>query len=553
MYLRLLLLISLSAPLMAQSISPSQIKTLATCGDSTHALAVKLNVNPPTFYCQAITTGSSGTVTSIATTSPILGGTITTTGTISCQTADTSHAGCLTSTDWNIFNGKGSGTVTSVATGTGLTGGPITTTGTISLITPVASGNGGTGVSNTATLTLGTSNHNYATLGTGIIKNTTTTGALSNAAVGDITTLFSSCSGTQYLGFDGNCHTAGVGSVTSVDHSFTGGLITASGGPITTSGTLALTVAGTSGGIPYFSGASTWASSAALGANLPVFGGGAGTAPIVGTRSGNTTEVGTVTGSLTSGNCAKWDASGNIIDAGAPCIGSGGGGIPSCGSPSGINGWDVIPCSAGSFDDEFEGSVSGSWTQVNFGTSSATAINGSLVFIPQDTNNAFSFRQLEQPVPVSTPWTITAKMTLVDTASTGLSHRRVGIYVSDGTKLDVLWIHQNNSNPPVLSIDTDQEANNTSGPNNTASLTIAGITTNGFLASDYGWAKYFRLQNDGTNLNFYWSNDNQTYVLIHTELKGSFLGTITKLGIAVDASQLTAKIVGRFEWFRRTQ
>lgn len=73
--------------------------------------------------------------------------------------------------------------------------------------------------------------------------------------------------------------TAGTGTVTSVAQSFTGGLISVAGSPITTSGTLALTVAGTSGGIPYFSSASTWATSAALAANAIVIGGGAGVAP----------------------------------------------------------------------------------------------------------------------------------------------------------------------------------------------------------------------------------------------------------------------------------
>jgi hypothetical protein len=48
----------------------------------------------------------------------------------------------------------------------------------------VAAGNGGTGVANTATLTLGTSNVNLASLGTGIVKNTTTTGNLTNAVAG---------------------------------------------------------------------------------------------------------------------------------------------------------------------------------------------------------------------------------------------------------------------------------------------------------------------------------------------------------------------------------
>lgn len=40
-----------------------------------------------------------------------------------------------------------------------------------------------------------------------------------------------------------------------------------------------------------------------------------------GTRSGNTTSFATTTGTLTSGNCVKFDASGNIIDSGGPCAG----------------------------------------------------------------------------------------------------------------------------------------------------------------------------------------------------------------------------------------
>jgi hypothetical protein len=68
-----------------------------------------------------------------------------------------------------------------------------------------------------------------------------------------------------------------TGTVTSV--SFTGGLISVA----TATTTPALTVAGTSGGIPYFSSASTWASSALLTANSPVLGGGAGTTPATAT------------------------------------------------------------------------------------------------------------------------------------------------------------------------------------------------------------------------------------------------------------------------------
>lgn len=83
---------------------------------------------------------------------------------------------------------------------------------------------------------------------------------------------------------------------------------------------------GTSGGVPYFSSGTTIASSGALTANLPVIGGGSGTAPTVGTVSGNTTEFVTTTGAQTNGHCVSIDANGNHIDSGVVgCGGSGGG------------------------------------------------------------------------------------------------------------------------------------------------------------------------------------------------------------------------------------
>ncbi len=76
---------------------------------------------------------------------------------------------------------------------------------------------------------------------------------------------------------------------------------------------------GTSGGVLAFTASGTLASSGALTANLPVIGGGAGVAPTVGTRSGNTTAYVTTTGSQTSGDCVKIDASGNHIANGSAC------------------------------------------------------------------------------------------------------------------------------------------------------------------------------------------------------------------------------------------
>ena len=113
-------------------------------------------------------TPTSGTVTSIATTAPITGGTITSTGTIGISQATTSTDGYLSSTDWTTFNNKlasgdnvseltndagyttNTGTVTSVAvsggtTGLTVSGSPITSSGTITLAGTLAIANGGTG------------------------------------------------------------------------------------------------------------------------------------------------------------------------------------------------------------------------------------------------------------------------------------------------------------------------------------------------------------------------------------------------------------------------
>jgi len=106
------------------------------------------------------------------------------------------------------------------------------------------------------------------------------------AAAGSTTYTLPAADGTngQLLSTNGSgtlswASASGSGTVTSVGQTFTGGIVSVTGSPVTGSGTLALTVAGTSGGIPYFSSGTTWASSTALAANALVIGGGAGAAP----------------------------------------------------------------------------------------------------------------------------------------------------------------------------------------------------------------------------------------------------------------------------------
>ena len=74
------------------------------------------------------------TATTISTTAPLTGGgDLSTNRTIAIPKATAGQDGYLLAADWSTFNSKGSGSVTSVATDSSLTGGTITTTGTLGL------------------------------------------------------------------------------------------------------------------------------------------------------------------------------------------------------------------------------------------------------------------------------------------------------------------------------------------------------------------------------------------------------------------------------------
>jgi len=195
-----------------------------------------------------------GTVTSVTGTAPVVssGGT---TPAISMAAATSAVNGYLTSTDWTTFNSKGSGTVTavSVVSANGFAGtssGGATPALTISTsITGILKGNG-------TAISAATSGTDYSagtsSLATGILKSTTTSGALSIAVAADFPTLNQNTSGTA----------AGLSATLAVGSGGTGATTLAANSVLLGNTTSALqTVAPSTTGNVLTSNGTTWVSS----------------------------------------------------------------------------------------------------------------------------------------------------------------------------------------------------------------------------------------------------------------------------------------------------
>ena len=158
----------------------------------------------------------------------------------------------------------------------------ISVAGGLTLSAGTLTGTSGT-VTSVAALTLGTTGTDLSST----VANGTTTPVITLQVPTASASNRGALSSTDWTTFNNK----GSGSVTSVG--FTGGIITVAN-PTTTP---AFTIAGTSGGIPYFSSGSTWASSAALDAGSLVLGGGAGVTPATtATGTGVVTALGVNTG-----------------------------------------------------------------------------------------------------------------------------------------------------------------------------------------------------------------------------------------------------------------
>lgn len=231
------------------------------------------------------------------------------------------------------------GTVTSVATGACLTGGPITTTGTVAgtyvidartttteAITAASACklvtfNNGSATAASLVQATGSAGAGFSfdveNIGAGVVTITPTTSTINGSATLTLAQNTGCTITSDGMNYQISACTAklptGSGTVTSVALASASNVAcVVSGSPVTTTGTLTCTPAGTSGGVPYFSSSSALSSSAALAANALVIGGGAGASPATTTTGtgvltalgNNLSAAGGVTSTIASGTSA---------------------------------------------------------------------------------------------------------------------------------------------------------------------------------------------------------------------------------------------------------
>jgi len=241
----------------------------------------------------ALTVGTTGTDLG----STVANGTTTPVITLNVPTASATNRGALSSADWTTFNSKGSGTVTSV-TGTSPVSSSGGTTPAISMAAATASVNGyltstdwttfngkGSGtVTSVAALTLGTTGTDLSST---VANGTTTpvitlnvpTASASNRGV---------LSSADWTTFNGK----GAGTVTSVAATVPA-FLSVAGSPITTSGTLAITLSGTA--LPVVNGGTGVTTSTGSG-NVVLSTSPSLTTPVLGTPTSGTLSNCTVDG-----------------------------------------------------------------------------------------------------------------------------------------------------------------------------------------------------------------------------------------------------------------
>ncbi len=192
---------------------------------------------------------------------------------------------------------------------------------------------------------------------------------------------------------------------------------------------------------------------------------------------------------------------------------------------------DKPPASPHAKDDEFNDASfdTGKWTWRNQDAATVGETNQGLLELTSDTNADLNI--IEQDAP-SAPYTITAKVSGFngDNGNAGIAL----VNSSNGRVVTLNYSYFDAGADPNVAVDQW-----------TTTDTYSATTSD---KEDHIFARYIRIEDDGTDLIMYLSNDGIVWAELSRQTRASFLGTPTKIGIVVTGDGDITK--ASVDWFR---